>query len=359
MQPRLPFLALARGRALRAPPTAPLLVDLQNEAAVAIAVDQFSLAASDNVCYSVLWRNEPGKKHRKQWGESFLGENGHIERANAWTHLLGGAAFLLYACVRFATPLDQSSVAAQLAVATTFTAAATFGVSTLYHTFGTVEIYAAWLRVLDHSSIYVTLGLASTADLALVTINFSEVPWQASYDSVLSAGVVLLFFVYRRCTMPDLKTAEKLFFGNCTGMFRKQHSDGVHSSARSSTYLALTLAPITYAATTLQNLDDVAGGLLIAANLSGVLFLASGILIDNTWYYPDKTIYEHAKPFETFGSKPLTWKQACAKRLVVRQCGCVCTSHAIWHVLALLAVLIVTIAREVAIARTDALREGG
>ena len=307
---------------------------------------------------------------------SLLGPDGHIERMNAWTHIVGVLIFAIFSFVRPATALDSESTAGVLSAVSSAIIVVTFGVSVLYHTLGTVRSLSPFMRMLDHSAIYVSLAAATTTDLAVVTLDFKEVPWQCSWDSVIVAGFLLAFFSYRRLVLPSEYT--EIAWGSCRmGLFRFFHSDYSHSSFRSTGYLLLSLGFVQLLPVAVRNLDPVSAAAIVSCNSVGLALLIAGLILDNVLLWPD-VLFE-ARAFVRGGSR---WMQRKKKQTLLlcynRSCGCVFTAHAWcaacpapaqpllltlplpgrWHVCTLLSVLTLTVGREVAIARTLELRAG-
>ena len=109
--------------------------------------DAFSTNWYD-ACWRVLFRNLPrgDAAQRQRIGRrrelSLLGLSGHIERANAWVHIVGSAGFVLFAILRGPSGLDNTSVSGVMSTYTAGVVALTFAVSTGFHTLGTVRFAA-------------------------------------------------------------------------------------------------------------------------------------------------------------------------------------------------------------------------
>lgn len=272
---------------------------------------------------------------------SFLGPTGHIERMNAWTHVFGTLLFVVFASVRPATALDSTTTAGQISTATSFLVALTFLVSTSFHTLGTVRWLAPIMRTFDHGAIDVALATASTADIAVVTLGFVDVPWQTIADAICVAVVILGFFVYRRIVLPASST--ELEWGDCAlGLFRLQHADFEHSALRSASYVTLSFGFLMVIPAAFANLTHFAAVSLVVANGTALLLLIVGLLLDNVLVWPDVLYQEAGK---RRGQKPWLFCHS-------TKCGCIITSHALWHVFTLVSVVLQTIGREIAIAET-------
>jgi len=304
-----------------------------------------------DACLRVLWSNPPRgtaeDKERigKRRSLSFLGPAGHIERMNAWTHLAGAFIFLLFAAIRPGTGLDSRSLSGRLSTYTSAVLAAVFFVSTGFHTLGTVRWLAPIMRMFDHGAIDVALAVACTTDMAVVTLDFDDVPWQTAVDSIGVAVVILCFFLYRRIVLPPEDT--EIAWGDCRlGLFRLQHADFEYSALRSSSYLVLSFGFVSMVPAAWRNLSPLASSTLIICNGASLGVLILGLLLDNVLLWPD-VLYEDAAKRQT--QKPSWALGACHNK----SCGCIMTSHAWWHVFSLVSVLVLTVGREVAIAETQ------
>lgn len=280
-----------------------------------------------DACWRVLINNPPrgdaARRERvsKRRQLSFLGQNGHIERMNAWTHVVGALAFLAFALLRPSLQLDSASLSGWLSTYTSVIVAVTFTVSTGYHTLGTVRWLAPIMRLFDHGAIDVALAVACTTDTAVVTLNFRNVPWQTTMDAIFVAVVILLFFVYRRAVLPPSDT--EMGWGDCRlGLFRLQHADFEFSALRSSSYIVLSFGFVSLVPAALRNLTVDASNTLIACNGVSLGLLILGLLLDNVLLWPD-VLYQNAA--KRRGQKP-------APLCHDAQCGCMMTSHAWWHV---------------------------
>ena len=215
--------------------------------AVGTDEDQYTLRWHGplDACFRVLWSNppyadkhEPGKaeKIREQRRKySLLGEEGHIEKMNARTHLFGALIFAIFAIARPLT-LETHSLTGILCTTSAVIVVLVFAVSTTYHTLGTVRKLSPFLRLFDHAAIYVSLGIATSTDASIATLEFEDVPWQTICDAALVAAVLLGFFVYRRFVLDPSHT--EIGWGSCKlGLFRFQHSDFEFGPARSAGYL--------------------------------------------------------------------------------------------------------------------------
>lgn len=286
-------------------------------------------------CWRVLIHNPPrgSEAARRRIFErrrfSVVGYFGHIERFNAWTHFVGAFGFLGYALIRPWTSLDSESTSGRLASYSAALTSVVFFTSTAYHTLGTARWLAPVARMFDHTAIDLALGVASLCDLSIATNGFDRVHWTSVADSVATTFVIMLFFFYRRWVLPA--SATEAGWGSCKlGLFRMQHTDLEHGALRSGGYVCLAFLFIAVA----PLIAEQPGGMfLIWCNAISVGLLICGLYIDNVLIWPDR------------------WYQQGYKNLwyANRECGCILNSHAIWHVLCLVACALQTLGREVAI----------
>jgi predicted membrane channel-forming protein YqfA (hemolysin III family) len=270
---------------------------------------------------------------------SLLGVYGHTERLNAWTHVLGALVFLAFTILRPIFKLDTASVAGRLSAASSALAIVTFGTSTCYHVFGTVRRFSPWLRMSDHGAIYLGMAIACTADVAIATRNFENVPWQTVADTVFVATALLGFFLYRRSVLPPERT--EIAWGECQlGLFRFQHSDFEWGALRSAGYVTLSFGFIQLLPVYYNNLEDSNASFVVLCNGIALALLVGGLLLDNVIIWPDVQYEDDYWKRK----KPSLYCHSTA-------CGCIVTSHAIWHLCTLLSIACLTIGREIVIYR--------
>jgi predicted membrane channel-forming protein YqfA (hemolysin III family) len=291
-----------------------------------------------DACWRVLCVNAPSgdsaqrARVREARKQSLLGVNGHIERASAWSHLIGAACFLAWTIVR-PVVLKTTNVTDWLATIASVVLAITLAISTLYHTGGTVRRFAPLLRACDHGAIDVALGVAAVADLSVSTKQFSQTPWQTIVDPVLVAVVIIVFFTYRRTVLTAAET--EVFWGNCKlGLFRFTHADFEYSALRSAGYICLSFGFVLTIPAVVSNLQPMSSSILISSNGGAVLLLIAGLFIDNVIREPDIGYNANRMGLGLMYSKRL---------------GCICSSHATWHFLSLVSLVVLTGGRECAI----------
>lgn len=305
---------------------------LEDRAVLCDEQDSYITRIPRQAYWRVLWRGCFAADAAQS--KSIVGKYGHIERANAWTHLLACGGFLIFAFIR-PWALGAKSLSAQLSgVAIVFTAG-TFAVSTVYHTYATVPYWGLGTRTLDHASIAVSLAAANVADLCTVTRNFAVVPAQGWLDPILAAGVLVVYFGARRWYVPKEETREMQYGGEgCSlGLFRTFHSDLEHAALRASSTATLTVAWIMAIPAAWNNLDDFAATVWLTGAVTGTVLLVVGVLLDNLSPLDNMFL---RKGNANFG--PCN----CASKTM----GCALNTHALWHVIAILGALAGVSARE-------------
>lgn len=330
----------------------PILGENDDLQCIETEYDQYSVRNAWEACWRVFIHNPPyGTKLQKERilrrrnKESLLGKYGHIERMNAWTHIIGAAIFAVYSAIRPATDLDSTSISGRLSAVSSAIIVVVFGVSTTYHTYGSVRWMAPFLRMLDHGSIYVSLGVATMADTALVTLDFNRVLWQTVVDGVLVAIILICFFSYRRMVLDPSFT--EIAWGDCRlGLFRFQHADYGHASLRSAGYVVLSFSFVLLIPTAHQNLSSSAFWVLLACNGMSLAMLVFGLILDNVLLLPDAV-------YEDWAKRPGKSTKLNSVPCHSKSCGCVMSSHAWWHTLSLISVIVQTAGREYALGVTN------
>tara|TARA_Y100000389_G_scaffold204734_1_gene259295 strand:+ start:13561 stop:14508 length:948 start_codon:yes stop_codon:yes gene_type:complete len=264
---------------------------------------------------------------------SIVGESGHLERANAWIHLIGAVVFAMYAVIR-AFAIDQHSYTAQLSGVSCIAVSIMFAVSTVYHVFNSVPGCAAIVRNLDIIAIYISMAVGYMADSALLTNDFSNVPFQTLADPMLAAVSLVFFFSVRRYFVPKDETRDFQFEESCSlGLFRFFHSDLEHAGLRVAGITTLTFSWMLYVSAAFNNVNQGVGAIWLTGVIFATIMLISGVVFDNM-LVPDNAYAD---------GKHAWWRcTACNSKTL----GCAMTSHAWWHVISFCSVVIMTAARE-------------
>jgi hypothetical protein len=209
-----------------------------------------------------------------------------------------------------------------------------FGVSTVYHTYNTVPGCASIVRNADIIAIYISMAAGMVADSALVTNDFSNVPFQTMADPLLTACALVFFFAIRRWFVPRAETRDFQFEDSCSlGLFRFFHSDLEHSGLRVAGVVTLTFTWILSVSAAFNNIHPSVAAVWFTGVVFATLLLISGVVFDNT-LMPDTAMAKGENK----------WYQCtgCSSKTL----GCAMTSHTWWHVISFAAVVTMTAARE-------------
>ena len=266
---------------------------------------------------------------------SIMGEWGHFERLSAWTHLVAAAAFFAYG-ISCAVRFDTTRSAEAWATTAAFVTAGTFLTSTVYHCVGPDPTLSAVLKEIDFIWVYLQISVSSVADLAAVTRGFENVQVASIVDAPLASLILAGFFLYRR-SWASVEETQVEEYGSCSigAMFRRSHSDQSHSVLRQVGSLAISLIYYTASAAILSNLPDGRGVLVLAMQAAAFVLVLLGMVLDKYILWPDWYIATNGSQVPCTSSK---------------SCGCVLNHHAIWHVMAFLATVLLAAAREIAVA---------
>ena len=280
----------------------------------------------------------PGGNPTPQYDRSqdVAGTAGHRERANAWTHLLACVLFCGYALARVWL-IDAHSFASQLSGLTIVMSAVMFATSTLYHVFRTVPGCSGHMRTIDHTAIYMTMGVGALADAAMATDDFSGVSVQCILDPILATTALATYFTVRRFMVPQDETRANEFEENCQlGLFRFVHSDLEHAGLRTGGTVALMFFWVLLLPAAVSNLSSPVVTIYVVGRVLGTVILFMGVIFDNA-----------ALPDRALAGQETSWNRAgVACGCASKELGCVMNAHAWWHVLSLVATIILTASRE-------------
>ena len=271
---------------------------------------------------------------------TLLGPTGHYERFSSWSHVVSFVAFAAYAIVRHVAAEDRSSVEAVLVVVATWAVAFMFLASSLYHCTAADAEFAVFTRQLDYIAIYVGIAVGTTADIAVATRGFDNVPIVTIVDVPLAATLLILFFAWRRTRLPTNATwvddyavvPESVQCSVGRGLFSRGHVDLHHSQLREATSLLLSAAYFMTVPAAVVTLGVEVAVPVLALQAAGFVFIVFGMLLDRVFEWPNGTLVEG--------------KTSC---LQPNSCGCVVSSHGVWHLIALLSAICTVVAREYAL----------
>ena len=315
-----------------------------NECALVEDLNQYTVEDLREAVYRVLFYNPPPTDAPplklayidKLRSHSIIGKTGHIERANAWSHIVAAMLFAIFLIVRPAVDtFDSESIAGQLSALSATASTVTFAVSSIFHILGTVTFLSPGLRLADHSAILLALGFAALADVALTTLNFHGIPAQAVADPLVAVMIMFLAGFYRRFVLEPEQTA--ISYGTCkSGLFRLSNSDGDWHSTRSSAYLVITFSGFLTIPVGVKNLGGDRMAILIATNFTSLVVLVSSMLLDSVITAPDYLYLQKEQRRESLDDIPCHSRRG----------GCAATSHFFWHVGSFVAVSVQLFGRE-------------
>ena len=295
--------------------------------------DQFSVRSGSSLCFAVLCRNATGRQHPR----SLLGSYGHVERLSAWVHLIAALAFCAYATLRPILVTNEHTTTETWTTAAAAAVAACFACSTFYHVSAPSKTISYYTRQLDYISVYVAIAVGGLADFAIATNGFVNTNILSISDGPLAALFVSAFFLVRRLSSPADATWSS-WLGGCTlslGLFRRGHTDGLHTGARQATSFLLAISYFVTIPSILTNFGVRDGLTIVIIELIALAMLLIGMVADNGSGFPDKQLASARGP----------------RFLVCTPCGCIGTSHALWHVLSVVAAAHACAAREYALSQ--------
>lgn len=174
-----------------------------------------------------------------------------------------------------------------------------------------------------------------------------DVPLIAIVDVPAGALIIFVFFLWRRVRLPRHITYESDAasaalagpdFSGCTighGLFSRGHYDQSHGPAREATSLLLALAYFLVVPVAIAVLGWEIAAVVLTLQSVAFLILLFGMVVDRVLRWPD----EHLR---SGGMRCLVWTA----------CSCVLHSHALWHLLAVVAAVLGAVAREFALHTT-------
>ena len=284
-------------------------------------------------------------KGREGLVSKLLGKTGHYERLSFWTHFLGCFIFAIYALVRQILVRDDSRVAGGLTSAAAWTISAVFLTSSVYHATAPDLKFSMVTRVLDYAGIYAGITVTTTADIAVATRGFQDVPYQTIVDLPVSACLLILFFIWRRGMLPGQSTwtaheitsrsRDGCLIGR--GLFSFGHRDLAHIQMRQATSLLLFANYFMVTPAAFAILGNGVTRVVLALQISGFVTVTLGMAIDRLFQWPDGSLVEGSM---TCLSCPSNGSSGC---------GAVLNSHAVWHIVALVSAALTCVSREYAL----------
>ena len=274
-----------------------------------------------------------------------LGPTGHYERLSFWTHFVGTFLFAIYAIIRQILVRDDARLAGGLTSAAAWTIAAVFLSSSVYHATAPDLKFAMVTRVLDYAGIYAGITVTTTADIAVATRGFQNVPYQTILDLPAAAVLLISFFIWRRGMTPgestwtphEITSRSKDGCLLSRGLFSFGHRDLAHIQMRQATSLLLFANYFMVTPAAFAVLGSGVTRVVLALQISGFVTVTLGMAIDRLFQWPDGNLVEGSM---TCLSCPSDGSPAC---------GAVLNSHAVWHIVALLSAALTCISREYAL----------
>ena len=279
--------------------------------------------------------------------DSIIGPTGHIERANFWTHVIGALIYLVYFMIRPLTPNGAvGTLSSHLAAVSYISFVVTFSLSSIYHIYSANPFWSTVTRFFDYFGIYIGIAFGTLSDLAIVSNNLEGLRFQAVADVFIGMVILLLFFAIRRTTLTVEETRLAYLSTKCNlGIARSTNTDLEHSSLRAAAGTTLSFSWILVATLAFENLEEDCAWVFVGSRIAGTSILVGGMLLDNFILYPDAWFENDKKPnCVCYSTKP----GVCG--------GWAITSHALWHILAVLATLVTSVGSEYVVAFSDNLK---
>jgi predicted membrane channel-forming protein YqfA (hemolysin III family) len=277
---------------------------------------------------------------------SLLGPTGHYERLSFWTHFVGAVLFAIYAIVRQVLVRDDARLAGGLTSAAAWTISAVFLTSSLYHCTAPDLNFAMVTRVLDYAAIYIGITVTTTADIAVATRGFVNVPMQTIVDLPFSAVILIVFFVWRRSRLSGESTWTKHEITSRSkdgcllgrGLFSYGHRDLAHIQMRQATSMLLFGSYFMIVPAAMEVLGHGVARVVLALQVSAFVTVALGMAIDRVFEFPDGHLVEGSMTCLACPSDGAPgW-------------GAVLNSHALWHLVAMVSAGLTVVSREYALA---------
>lgn len=306
---------------------------------------QYEVDDTSSICYRVTCVN---RVRGRRFEGSMLGPTGHIERMNVWTHLLGALLYLIYIVVRVLLPgAERETLSNTLVTVDSTCITVTFLVSSAYHVASANRYWSAVFRIGDYGGIYLGIASGYMADLSLSTLNLRDVPWQSVADLWFAMAAMVLFFVVRRVQLPVEKTRLAYLKDRCSlGLARSTNVDLEHSSLRAAAGVAMAFSWILAMPGGVSTLESDCSAVFVLSHVIGTLILVFGMALDNVLLYPDKWLKkkgERPGPCVCYSDR-----EGCGG-------GWIMTSHAFWHIIAILSIVSTSAGMEYVIVNSEAL----
>ena len=294
--------------------------------------------------HGVLISNRrPGRPNERVFYSPLIGPTGHYERFSAWSHIVGFVGFLAFGVVRICVPSWNSNVQGVLTSVAAWATAFVFFSSSVYHVTAPDMKIAMFTRFLDFAAIYLGIVLSATADIAVATRGFDDVPIVTIIDLPVAGLIIVLFFLWRRHRLESVETwgefdrpstslEPELRCAIGRGLFNRGHEDLHHSQLRSATSLLLTASYFMSVPAAVMTLDESVSWLVLTLQALAFVTIVGGMTLDRIVNWPNNELAQG--------------KHEC---LTCPGQGCALTAHGLWHLIAILSTLLTVAAREYAV----------
>ena len=270
-----------------------------------------------------------------------FGPEGHAERSSVWTHALSALLVAVYIAVREGVSLPPSqseNLSNTLQRIALCCFVVTLSTSAVYHVVSASPVWSGIGRVGDYSGIYLSLSAATVASLSITARNLDGLSWQATFDVPFAAFLLATFFALRRAVLQPADTRKRYCANGCSlGLARMTNVDLEHTAFRSAGGLLLAMSWVMCVSNAFNTLDSYAAWVFLLSQATGTAVLIFGMVFDRVLSLPDALF------LKLKNSRDLKYPAAC---LASQSLGCVFHSHAVWHLLAFMSILISTAGTE-------------
>lgn len=308
----------------------------------------YDVGKTKNIWWTVLCSNDEAPTVEIN---NLIGQTGHLERMNVWTHIFAAALYLLYSIFRPITPFGtKDTVSSSLAAFSYASICATFAFSSVYHVYSPHQFWSGITRLGDYFGIYLGIAAGTLSDLAIVTENLKNVKWTAIADIWIAMALLVTFFSVRRYVLPLKETRLPYFRNKCSlGLARNTNVDLEHSSLRATAGVVMSFSWILVVPCAFDTLEIDCAWVFAGSRITGTIILVAGMVFDNALMFPDNWLEEN--------NVLSLEKHPCVCYRPSDYCcgGWIMTSHAFWHIAALVGTVVTTCGTEYVIIHSEVL----
>lgn len=213
-----------------------------------------------------------------------------------------------------------------------------FASSTIYHITSPDQHIAYYTRILDYVFIYLGLCASCLADISVITGGFLQTPVLTIVDLPIATLLVIIFFLMKRSFVSSDNTwvesrIENPQCGFNVALFSMYHDDAEFSATRQATSLLIAGSYFLSASQVFNRIEDQATAWnVLSLQIVSFVILVGGMTTDTILDFPNYFLLKKK------------WKTLAFPKL-----GCIITSHAMWHVLSFVSVVLIITAREIAL----------